>query len=69
MFGLVALDMPDSLRRTAAEGFDSNCWGADGAIKEGKRFGLRALKEKRGTSEWKSFYRANPCKRSLLRHQ
>jgi hypothetical protein len=48
MFGLVALDILESLRLTASEGFDSNCWGADGGIKQ---FGLRAMKEKRGTGE------------------
>ena len=68
MFGLVALDMLESLRLAASEGFDSNC---DGGIRQ---FGLRVMKEKRGTSEWKSFYRLNPCnacqaRGPWLRHQ
>ena len=66
MFGLVVLDIPESLRLMASEGFDSNCWGADGAIEESRQLGLRVMKEKRGTSEWKSFYRPNPWKQEAM---
>jgi|SRR6266404_4232962 len=49
MFGLVGLDMLESLRLTASEeSFDWNCWCVDGAMKESGR-GLKMRNERR---EW-----------------
>lgn len=36
MFGLVALETLESLRLTASEGFDTNCWEGRAAIFEKK---------------------------------